>query len=746
MMMEQTETLSRGEWLRKWGSLVVMSLALAIIIIDTTLLNVSLGTLVTELHTTIKNLEWVITIYALLLAALTITGGRLGDIFGRKKMFMLGAIIFAVGSFIASISTNIGTMIAGESVIEAIGAALMMPATAALLVSNFKGRERAIAFGVWGSVAGAASAIGPLLGGYLTTNYSWRWGFRINIVVVAVLLLGTLLIRESRDEEHKPTLDFGGVALSSLGLLAVVFGIIESSTYGWGLEKLPFMIGNTTIPLFGLSVVPVVIAIGLAFLAAFVYWERIVERRGQTPLVSLSLFRNVQFTAGMLTTTMLSLAMSGIVFALPVFFQSVRSLTAFDTGVALLPISVLLLVFGPVTGFVSRYIAPKYLIQLGLLIDVIALFVLRSEMSVTAVARDFIVGMSLYGAGMGLILSAVNNVTLSAVPVSQAGEASGVSNTFRQVGASLGVAIVGAVFLTVLSTSFVRHVEVNYQVPAPLRQQLVKTIQGGDANIEFGLSRLLPAQLPDTVKQAVKSSVDISVVDAVKTAYLYIIWFVLLGLAVSVFLPSARVVERAPDADHIAFPPRREWVIAAVIVIISTGAMAWFIARDVAARDSVAPVIVSPRGDAVLPSVSPTFVTPVLTPQAQSGEVLGVTTDMFAYANKTMGFGLTLPHGFTVTPLQNGAVIQFAKNTSESVFQMQRYATDITDMSVLLKRIQQSPGVTEAALVPVGNRMAVRYVSTASPGHGLAFLSGKMLYYSIGTFDDNWFAQSFIIY
>src|SRR6266498_3561175 len=176
---------------RKWASLVVLSLALAIIIIDTTLLNVSLSSIIRDLKTDIQSIQRVITAYSLTLAALTITGGRLGDLWGRRRMFVVGAIIFALGSLIASISQNVGTMIIGESIIEGIGAALMMPATSSLLVADFQGRDRAIAFGVWGGIAAAASAIGPIVGGFFATNYTWRWGFRIIILVAAILVLGS---------------------------------------------------------------------------------------------------------------------------------------------------------------------------------------------------------------------------------------------------------------------------------------------------------------------------------------------------------------------------------------------------------------------------------------------------------------------------------------------------------------------------------------------------------------------------
>src|SRR5216110_2707855 len=180
--------------MRKWAPLLVLSLALAIIIIDTTLLNVSLSTLIRELHTNLQSLQWVISAYSLTLAALTVTGGRMGDLLGRKRMFRFGAFVFAAGSFLASVSNSVSTLLWGESIIEGIGAALMMPATASLLVSRYRGHDRALAFGIWGGVAAAASAIGPILGGFLTTHYSWRWGFRINVFVVAILLLGSIII------------------------------------------------------------------------------------------------------------------------------------------------------------------------------------------------------------------------------------------------------------------------------------------------------------------------------------------------------------------------------------------------------------------------------------------------------------------------------------------------------------------------------------------------------------------------
>src|SRR5258706_2987479 len=184
----KTEGKAELSRFQKIGTLVILSLALAIIIIDSSVLNVSISKLIQDLNTDIQSIQWVISSYSLVIAALTITGGRLGDLFGRKKMFMAGAVIFAIGSLISSLSPNIGTLLFGWSIIEGIGAALMMPATASLLVTTFKGRERAMAFGIWGGIAAAASAFGPIVGGYLTTYVSWHWAFRINVFIVILLL------------------------------------------------------------------------------------------------------------------------------------------------------------------------------------------------------------------------------------------------------------------------------------------------------------------------------------------------------------------------------------------------------------------------------------------------------------------------------------------------------------------------------------------------------------------------------
>lgn len=425
--------------MRKWAPLLVLSLALAIIIIDTTLLNVSLSTLVRELHTTLQALQWVISSYSLTLAALTVTGGRVGDLFGRKRMFRLGAIIFAAGSFLASVSRNLPTLLVGESIIEGFGAALMMPATASLLVSKYRGHDRSVAFGIWGAVAAAASAVGPILGGFLTTHYSWRWGFRINIVVAALLVTGSIIIDETEPTRAKK-IDFIGVLLSAIGLFLIVFGIIESPTSGW--------ISATVLGS---------LAGGLLVLGGFILWEARVERSGGTPIVSMRLFSNTHFVAGASVTGLLMLGQNGVIFSLPVFLQSVLMLDAFHTGLSLIPLSVALLIVSPAAGFAAKRIPHKRIVQSGLVVSFAALMVLHFTLRENMRPAMLIPGLAMYGVGMGMVLSQINNLTLSAVPVRDAGEASGVTNTFRQVGSSLGAAIIGAILLQLIISGLGGH-------------------------------------------------------------------------------------------------------------------------------------------------------------------------------------------------------------------------------------------------------------------------------------------------
>ena len=541
------EKVRNSKTAKKWLPLIVLASALMIIIIDTTVLNVSIRNMITDLKTNVQAIQWVISAYALTLAALTVTGGRLGDLFGRKKIFVIGAVLFAVGSITTALAPTIAWVIFGNAIIEGIGAALMMPATASLLVSNYRGKERALAFAIWGAVAASAAAIGPILGGWLTTNYSWRWAFGINVVVVALLIFGSRYIQESRDNQEKKQLDFTGVILSSLGLTSIVYGLIESSTYGWWKTKVPFAIFGQSFNPFGLSVTVVSIIAGLAALTIFAYHEKRREAKGKTPLVSLSLFKNSQFTAGSVTTALMAVGQSGIIFAVPIFYQSVLGLDAFHTGLGLLPMSIAVMIGAPLALKFSKKLTPKQVIQLGFIINTIGIVYMYTVLSASSGPMTLAPGLFLYGIGMGFAFSQLSNLTLSAVAVDQSGEASGVNSTLRQVGASFGSAIIGAALISTISSAAISNINGSQVLPNSMKPAIVKRVEAAGSNIEFANPGNVP-NIAEAIKNEIVKNIHEATVEGNKISLALTGIFTIIALMFSIKLPNIRDLDTAKEA------------------------------------------------------------------------------------------------------------------------------------------------------------------------------------------------------
>ncbi len=539
---------------RKWVPLLVMGLAIMIVVLDTTLLNVSLATIVRELDTDIRSIQWVITGYSLTLAALTITGGRMGDIFGRKRMFVTGAALFAVGSFLASVSSNVPTLILGEAVIEGIGAALMLPATASLLIATYRGKDRALAMGIWGGMAALGAGIGPVVGGYLTTNFSWRWGFRINVFVAGILIGAAFLIKDER-KLSKPQLDWVGSLLSATGLFLGVFALIEGSVYGWWTAVEDFTPFGVNLSPGSLSVVPFTVVLAIGLLTAFAFWERKVTRRGRMPLVSLKLFSNSQFRVGAALTGIMALGQVGLLFGLPVFLQSVRGLDAQQTGFALLPLSIGLLLMAPIGGYLSRHVAPKRIVQAGLLSSVTGLALMHNMLSLQTTAADFIVPLAFYGIGIGLTLSQLANLTLSAVSSSDSGQASGVSNTIRQVGASLGTAILGTIIVASIGSGLHDGILASPSLDARQRTVVAEAASKQASAIEFGADLQTSENLTAAQHEEIRRIAHQSTVDANKRAYLFTILTTLLAFGLATRLPKGLDVERNEPLQPVAAGP-----------------------------------------------------------------------------------------------------------------------------------------------------------------------------------------------
>jgi EmrB/QacA subfamily drug resistance transporter len=537
--------------IRKWLPLAVLALTLFIIVLDTTIINVSIRTIIGDLHTNLKAVQWVITGYSLMLAAFTITGGRLGDIFGRKRMFMIGAVIFAIGSLMASRVHSASMLFLSVSVVEGIGAAIMLPSTASLILSEYRGKDRAIAFGVYGAVAGAAATIGPIVGGYLTTNYSWRWNYLINPGVVVILLLGSFAIHEMQ-ERHRHVPDLLSILLSALGLAGVVYGIIESSTYGWIKAKGAYEIFGRQYVLHHISISVFSIVFGFIFLLLFIWRQRSLEKRQKIPLVSLALLRNRQFIAGTTTLMMAVVAQFGLVFAMPVFFQGLLGKDAFHSGLAFLPFSLAILVAAPVSGVLvgKVNVPPRWLIQLGLCCAVVGALLLRQELTVSSTISTFIPGLAVFGLGFGLAFSQLANMTLSAVSVQEAGEASGVNNTFRQIGTSLGQALIGAILISTLATQLNKDVSASAVIlPAAKHQVASAAVQSAESLGTASGNGSTQALAPSVLREIVRIKDD-AIVHGARAAMLATSAAAVIALLLSTRLPK-RIPVHGQDVETV---------------------------------------------------------------------------------------------------------------------------------------------------------------------------------------------------
>lgn len=526
-------TQERPRWF--WVVLLTLCLTVFITLLDTMLLTVSLPTLVREFHTPIQSVQWALSAYSLALISLMITGGRLGDLYGRKRTFMAGAIVFALGSLLSSLSSSAGMLIGGEAV-EGLGAALMVPATTALIVSNFSGRARAFAFGLYTSFASLGLAAGPLLGGFFTTYYSWRWGFRINLFVVFLLLCGSIVLKNARDTEERRYFDVVGVLLSAAGLFAIVFGLIESSTHGWWSATLPFVLFGYS--LHTLSITPVAIAAGVLLLGMFLWCEARVRRRGDTPLISPHIFNNRQFSTGLLITFLTYPSVAGTTFSLSIFFQSVQGDSAFQTGLQLLPYATIMFVASQVSAYLARYIRPRHLIQAGFILGIVGLSILRHAVGAGAPLSDLLAAFLCSGTGVAFIFAQFSNMTLSAVSVEEAGEASGIFNTVRYSGALFSNALIGSLLVAAITA----HLVVNLR-PAIISTgseagfaSIISTessaLAFGDTSVSFGGNQ---AQ--------VRALARLSVMQAVRDTLNYNIAFALIAFLFTFTLTKSRDLE-----------------------------------------------------------------------------------------------------------------------------------------------------------------------------------------------------------
>jgi EmrB/QacA subfamily drug resistance transporter len=457
------------------GRLALVALATAqfVMVLDQSVMNVSISQLVDDFDTSVTAIQGVITLYSLVMAMFMLTGGKIGDRIGRRRAFVVGLAIYGCGSAVTAAAPTVGVLAIGWSVLEGIGAALVLPALAALIAGNFRGARRATAYAVIGGVAGAGIAVGPILGGWATTELSWRVVFVGEVVLVVLLLIASRWIDDAERPGPAPTIDLVGTACSALGLGLLVLGVLTSSSWGWVLPK-----ASPVEPL-GFSLSLWLIVAGGVFLWAFVTWQRRRERTGAEPLLHLDLLRVVPLRAGLLGLLSQNLILMGVFFVVPLYLQLVLGFDALQTGVRMLPVSITMFLASAAGARLSTRFPVRTIVRTGLVVILVAIGVLLATIEPDLQGAMFAVSMGLLGLGIGLLASQLGNVVQSSVDESGRGEAGGLQYTGQQLGASLGVALVGAVVLSGLTTAFVDEVQQDDRIPSEVAAQLETATAGG---------------------------------------------------------------------------------------------------------------------------------------------------------------------------------------------------------------------------------------------------------------------------
>jgi EmrB/QacA subfamily drug resistance transporter len=416
---------------RKWWTLGAVAFGLFMIMLDNTVVFVALAAIRSDLHISTSELEWVVNGYALTFAVLMLTGGKLADMFGRRRIFIVGLAIFTVSSLACGLATGAAFLI-GARIVQGVGSALMNPATLSIITATFPPRQRGMAIGIWVGVSAMALAIGPLVGGVLTEQINWSWIFFINVPVgIAGILVARLAIDETRDESEEQRLDLPGLLSSGVGLFALTYGLVESNNYGWTSGRI--------LASFAVAVVA---------LAIFV----LLELHQRVPMLDLTLFKNATFVGANTVMLLVALAMFGVFFFNSLYLGTILRYSPIETGATFLPMTILIVLIAPVAGKFSDRVGSRWLMGAGL-VFLSASLIAFSRLGIGSSFWEILPGLLLGGVGMSLAMTPTTAAAMGSVPVDKAGVGSAVLNSMRQVGGSLGIAVMGAIVASSIHVS-----------------------------------------------------------------------------------------------------------------------------------------------------------------------------------------------------------------------------------------------------------------------------------------------------
>ncbi len=532
---------------RASGAMVVLLTLAAgqfLMTLDTSVMNVSIATVAKDVGTTVTGIQGAITAYTLVMAALMITGAKIGAIIGRKRAFAIGCVIYGGGSFTTSIAQSLPVLLFGWSFLEGVGAALILPAIVALVAGNFAAERRPAAYGLVAAAGAIAVAVGPLVGGFCTTYFSWRWVFAGEVVVVLAILLMTRRIADA-PVEQRPRLDVVGAVLSALGLGLLVFGVLRTSEWGW-IQPKPD--GPSWA---GLSPTVWLVLAGMFVIWIFFRWQERVEARGGEPLVRAEMLRNKQLNGGLAMFFFQFLSQAGLFFVVPLYLSVCLGLTALETGARLLPLSLTLLVAALGVPRLFPHASPRLVVRAGLLALLAGTVVLLAALEPDSGAEIVLVPMLLIGLGIGALASQLGAITVSAVPDEQSPEVGGIQNTMTNLGASMGTALAGSIMIGAVASSFVAGILASPDIPNRVKEQAQVELAGGvpfvsDADLEAALD---DAHVSRRTTDAALEAYGEARIDGLRAALAILALLDLVALFLAQRIPTT-AVGRAPEQSE----------------------------------------------------------------------------------------------------------------------------------------------------------------------------------------------------
>ncbi len=525
----------------RWIGLVFISMAISLVIIDGTIVNTIFPSVIADLKLTSTEVQWVQESYVLVFAALLLVWGTIGDRIGRRKLLIIGIFIFTAASIWAGFSTDASSMILAR-IAQGVGGTMVLPTTLSLVNATFQGKERGIAFAVWGSTIGGMVAVGPVLGGWLATDFDWRWAFNINAPLGLIIIIGLFIFAtESKQSQREGQIDWVGAGISVIMFSTLVFGLIEGRAYGWWdvNPENQFAIGDFKWPTTGISVIPVSLAIFVISTVLFVLWERSREKAHKNVILDLGLFSISSFRNGSIAAGIISMGEFGLLFAIPLWLQNVQGLSPVSSGLVLLWLAGGAFLASAIGGALSGKLSATNAVRIGVFLELIAVVGIAFIASTSGGWQAIAPFLAVYGIGIGLATAQLTGVIMFDVPMEKTGQASGSQSTVRQIGSALGIAVLGTVLFASTQASIETRI---VEIPAlsvldePNRQILAEQIAGPVADSAgaaiIAIPQFLTSQgMPEEVANQVTIAAADGFTDGMKATGWAAAFFLLLGLA-----------------------------------------------------------------------------------------------------------------------------------------------------------------------------------------------------------------------